>query len=139
MAPTWLTIVAWIYLSVCFGCAAFVTWDIFINGRRQPMGVMNAVFPITALYFGPLALAFYLRWGRTASRPFTASTSVSRHSASEAAMTPASGRVHMDMAGTAGASYGLTEERGPAPSGPREKPWYFGDRPRCAAWASGTA
>jgi hypothetical protein len=28
------------------------------------MGVMNFVFPITALYFGPLALWFYLRWGR---------------------------------------------------------------------------
>jgi hypothetical protein len=64
MAPTWLTVIAWSYLSVCFACAALITYDIFVNGRRQPMGVMNAVFPITALYFGPLALAFYRRWGR---------------------------------------------------------------------------
>jgi hypothetical protein len=44
-----------------------IGFDIFVNGRRQPMGVMNAVFPITALYFGPLALAFYWRWGRSAA------------------------------------------------------------------------
>jgi hypothetical protein len=64
MAPAWLTVVAWIYLSVCFVCAAVIAYDIFVAGHRQPMGVMNAVFPITALYFGPLALAFYWRWGR---------------------------------------------------------------------------
>jgi Domain of unknown function (DUF4396) len=64
MAPTWLTVVAWIYLSVCFGCAAIIGYDIFVTGRRQPMAVMNAVFPITALYFGPLAVAFYWRWRR---------------------------------------------------------------------------
>ncbi len=64
MAPTWLTVVAWIYLATCFCCAAVIAFDIFVAGRRQPMGVMNAVFPITALYFGPLALAFYWRWGR---------------------------------------------------------------------------
>jgi hypothetical protein len=69
MAPGWLTITAWVYLSVCFACAAVVAYDIFGNGRRQPMGVMNAVFPITALYFGPLALAFYWRWGRSAGKP----------------------------------------------------------------------
>jgi hypothetical protein len=76
MAPTWLTVIAWSYLSVCFACAALVTYDIFVNGRRQPMGVMNAVFPITALYFGPLALAFYWRWGRApAATAATAMTS----------------------------------------------------------------
>ena len=64
MAPGWLTILAWTYLAVCSGCAAIIAWDIFAGGRRQPMGVMNAVYPITALYFGPLALVFYTRWGR---------------------------------------------------------------------------
>jgi hypothetical protein len=28
------------------------------------MAVMNFVFPITALHFGPFALALYWRWGR---------------------------------------------------------------------------
>ncbi|MGH3152785.1 MAG: DUF4396 domain-containing protein [Streptosporangiaceae bacterium] len=64
MAPTWLTVVAWTYLALCFCCAAVIAFDIFVAGRRQPMRVMNAVFPVTALYFGPLALAFYWRWGR---------------------------------------------------------------------------
>ena len=33
---------------------------------------MNFVFPITALYFGPLALALYWRWGRAAAAAATA-------------------------------------------------------------------
>jgi hypothetical protein len=47
VAPTWLTVVAWAYLGLCFACAAVVTADIFLVGRRQ-MAIMNAVFPITA-------------------------------------------------------------------------------------------
>ncbi len=65
MPPAWLTVVAWLYLSVCFCCAALISYDIAFNHRRQPMAVMNFVFPITALYFGPAALAFYWRWART--------------------------------------------------------------------------
>jgi hypothetical protein len=68
MSPAWLTAVAWVYLSLCFCCAGIVSYDIVFNRRRQPMGVMNLVFPITALYFGPFALLFYWRWGRVASR-----------------------------------------------------------------------
>jgi|HubBroStandDraft_1064217.scaffolds.fasta_scaffold900495_1 hypothetical protein len=68
MAPTWLTTVGWVYLSICFACAGAIGYDIAVNRSRQSMGVMNAVYPITALYFGPLALAFYWRWAR-AARP----------------------------------------------------------------------
>ena len=64
MAPGWLTVIAWLYPSVCFCCAGIIAYDITVNCRRQPMGVMNFVFPITALYFGPFALALYWRWGR---------------------------------------------------------------------------
>ena len=64
MPPIWLTTVAWIYLGVCFICAGVIGYDIVFAGRRQPMGVMNLVFPITALYFGPAALALHWRWGR---------------------------------------------------------------------------
>jgi hypothetical protein len=53
-----------VYLSICFLCTATITYDIVVNRRRQHMGVMNVVFPITALYFGPFALAFYWRWAR---------------------------------------------------------------------------
>jgi hypothetical protein len=59
MAPNWLTALAWVYLGICFVCAGVIAYDIFVNHRRQPMGVMDAVFPITALYFGPFALALY--------------------------------------------------------------------------------
>jgi hypothetical protein len=68
MASTWLATVAWFYLGVCFVCAAAIAYDIFFNRRRQPMGVMDAVYPITALYLGPFALALYWRWGRSPPR-----------------------------------------------------------------------
>src|SRR5580704_13657629 len=69
MPPAWLLAVAWIYLCVCFVCTGVIGYDIVFGGRRQPMGVMNFVFPITALYFGPAALALYWRWGRAAAGP----------------------------------------------------------------------
>src|SRR5437588_7534377 len=78
MAPTWLTSVAWAYLSLCFICAGIIAYDIAVNRRRQPLGVMNAVYPITALYLGPFALAFYRRWGRSAARTTMAPGSESR-------------------------------------------------------------
>ena len=78
MAPAWLAVVAWLYLSACFGCAAIIACDISFNRRRQPMGVMNFVFPITALYFGPFAVALYWRWGRTAPRTAMASSERAR-------------------------------------------------------------
>jgi hypothetical protein len=64
MAPSWLTTIAWIYLGICFASGGLIACDIAFGHRRQPMGVMNLVYPITALYFGPFALAFYWRWGR---------------------------------------------------------------------------
>jgi Domain of unknown function (DUF4396) len=89
LAPTWLTAVAWAYLSICFACAAVISYDIAVSRRRQPMGVMNAVYPITALYFGPLALAFYWRWARARRRPAAAPASASRESVPRPAMAPA--------------------------------------------------
>lgn len=87
MVPVWLTIVAWLYLSVCFCCAGIIGYDIVFNRRRQPMGVMNFVFPITALYFGPFALILYRRWGRapalTASAPMVMSRTAVPQGAAE--------------------------------------------------------
>jgi len=120
MPPGWLTVLAWVYLSICFACAAAVACDIFINGRRQPMGVMNAVFPITALYFGPLALAFYWRWGRAAASTATAPVSMSREPVSQ----PAGGRPQMEMAGAPGAYDGMTQEDGPEAPATEKKPWW---------------
>ncbi len=55
--------IAWLVLAA--GCAAAIVVDI-LRGRRQPMAVMNVVWPITALYAGPIGLWAY--WKRRAHR-----------------------------------------------------------------------
>ena len=67
MPPEWLTTFAWIWLGLAFASVIVMLVDIG-RGYRQPMGVMNAVWPVTALYLGPVALAAYWRYGR----PYTA-------------------------------------------------------------------
>ncbi len=64
MPPEWLTVVAWIALAVAFASAAWIAGDIFLRGYRQQMWIMEAVWPVTALYFGPAAMWAYRRWGR---------------------------------------------------------------------------
>jgi Domain of unknown function (DUF4396) len=136
MAPTWLTALAWAYLAICFGCAGVIGYDIAVNRRRQPMGVMNVVYPITALYFGPLALAFYWRWARAAPRLPAAAESVSRESVPRPAMAPAGDgmRAHggqpagHDMAG----GHGAGRAGAPTPPDKRGKP----GKPRWAVMAT---
>jgi hypothetical protein len=68
MAPTWLTAVAWTALAVAVASAAVIVVDVYGRGYRQRhMPVMEAVWPITALYLGPLAVWGYRRYGRPAS------------------------------------------------------------------------
>jgi hypothetical protein len=64
MAPQWLTVIAWVSLIAGSLTAAAIAADVFIAGNHQRMGVMDLVWPITALYFGPLAWPAYARWGR---------------------------------------------------------------------------
>lgn len=64
MPPTWLTALAWAALAVAFAGAGWILLDIYGRGYRQQMGVMEAVWPVTALYFGPAAVAAYRAWGR---------------------------------------------------------------------------
>ncbi|MGH2908032.1 MAG: DUF4396 domain-containing protein [Solirubrobacteraceae bacterium] len=64
MPPTWLTVIAWISLALAFATAGLIIYDIFGRGYRQQMAVMAAVWPVTALYLGPLAWWGYRRWGR---------------------------------------------------------------------------
>ena len=56
-------VIGWTALSVAFACALAIAWDI-ARGRRQKMAIMNLVWPITALYWGPVALWAYWRRGR---------------------------------------------------------------------------
>lgn len=58
MPSTWLVVLAWVVLAVAFVSAAGILVDIYARGYRQKMGVMEAVWPVTALYFGPVAV-----WG----------------------------------------------------------------------------
>lgn len=64
MPPIWLTVIAWIWIGLAFSTSFVIAFDIFVRGHRQQMGVMDAVYPITALYLGPLLLVLYWRWGR---------------------------------------------------------------------------
>ncbi|HSR83997.1 MAG TPA: DUF4396 domain-containing protein [Streptosporangiaceae bacterium] len=136
MTPEWLTVVAWIYLSVCFCCAVVVAYDIVVNQRRQQMAIMNVVYPVTALYFGPIALAFYWRWARAPSR--SAMTAMSGAMAS-VEVTAASSRGG-DVTHGHGFGHGFGHgggAAGAAESGGRDQPTASGarGRPRWAAMA----
>jgi hypothetical protein len=64
-----LTVIGSICLVLGFASSGVILFDIAVRGHRQTMGVMNAVYPITALYLGPAALLVYWRWARGAARP----------------------------------------------------------------------
>lgn len=65
----WIEIIGWISLAVAFASALVILVDIFGRGYRQRMAIMDWVYPITALYWGPVALWFYFRHGRRNSQP----------------------------------------------------------------------
>src|SRR5262249_23528473 len=54
--------VAILSLGLAFASALIILLD--LRSRPQPMRIMNAVWPITALYSGPLGLLAYYRIGR---------------------------------------------------------------------------
>jgi len=64
MAPAWLVIIAWISLAVAAASALTLLFHIYVCGYRQRMPVMEAVWPVSALYLGPLAVWMYWRYGR---------------------------------------------------------------------------
>lgn len=66
---SWLTFISWAYLAFCIGSALFIVAD-FFRGHRQQMWIMHLVWPITALYLGPLAVLLY-----TSTRPLSLSGS----------------------------------------------------------------
>ena len=63
MTPEWLTTLAIASLSLALLCAVIIVGDI-LRGNRQHMWVMNIVWPVTALYSGPLGLWAYFAVGR---------------------------------------------------------------------------
>ncbi len=66
MSPERLTIVSWVFLSGAFASSA---WLIVEQVRHpQRMWIMNLVWPITALYMGPLAIWAYYAMGIQSAR-----------------------------------------------------------------------
>jgi hypothetical protein len=64
MTPHWLQIPAIVSLATAACCAAIIAIDIF-NGHRQRMWIMDIVWPVTALWAGPIGLWAYFRLGRS--------------------------------------------------------------------------
>ncbi len=64
--PAWLHVLSWISLAVAFACALVIVLDTV--RRPQKMGIMNVVWPVTALYWGPLGLWAYFRVGRRTTK-----------------------------------------------------------------------
>jgi hypothetical protein len=67
VAPSWLTEIAIIHL-ILSGVSALIVIGDLLAGHRQKMAVMNLVWPITALWSGPLGLAAYWIIGREGSQ-----------------------------------------------------------------------
>lgn len=61
--PEWFYILSWSYLGLCFFCTLVMLVDEAI-GNWQHMTIMNLVWPITGMYWGPAALWGYFTAGR---------------------------------------------------------------------------
>jgi hypothetical protein len=59
--------VAWLSIATALACAVFIIADVVI-WRPQHMQIMNVVWPLTALYAGPLAVGAYFWFGRAMKR-----------------------------------------------------------------------
>lgn len=65
--PVWLHLLAIISLMIGGLCMLVIIIDL-LSGYKQHMWIMNVVWPVTALYSGPLGLWAYYRLGRLSSR-----------------------------------------------------------------------
>ena len=66
MVSEWLRLAAIVSIVLAILCALALLVDLV--RRPQPMWIMNAVWPLTALYAGPLALLAYFWFGRAPAR-----------------------------------------------------------------------
>ena len=67
MIPQWLEIVAIVSLTVAGCCAGVIALDV-AAGHRQKMWIMDVVWPVTALWSGPIGLWGYFRFGRLSTK-----------------------------------------------------------------------
>lgn len=66
MVPPWLHALAIASLTIAMISAARLAFDLMRH--PQKMWIMNVVWPVTALYFGPLTLWLYDRYGRLSAK-----------------------------------------------------------------------
>lgn len=64
MPPDWLQTLSAVYVPASIAAALAVAIDIGLIGRRQPMLIMDIVWPVTMLYWGPVGLMAYAWFGR---------------------------------------------------------------------------
>ena len=55
-------LLAWIALALAVASAAFIVWQTWARGNRLQMPIMEVVWPVTALYLGPVAVWAWRRW-----------------------------------------------------------------------------
>lgn len=72
MVPAWLSVLSWVMLALSFASATWIAADLWWRGHRQAMGIMEAVWPITALYWGLAAVWGYMRLGLPKSQKWRA-------------------------------------------------------------------
>jgi hypothetical protein len=65
--PEWVTNLGWLVTGIGLLLAAVVLADAYLGGYRQSTPALEAVWAITAVYAGGLALWAYYRWGRQAT------------------------------------------------------------------------
>ena len=65
--PSWLTPVAWTFLTLSVLSAAFIAVDIYLGRRRHNSVASELVWIASGLYLGPFAIVFYLSRGRTST------------------------------------------------------------------------
>ena len=64
--PEWLMLLSLISLCLAVVCAVVIAMDLLSHPQKK--WIMNVVWPITALYAGPLAIIFYFKAGRLSSK-----------------------------------------------------------------------
>jgi hypothetical protein len=74
MVAPWLNALAIASLWIALACALYVLVDVVRH--PQGMAIMNWVWPITALYAGPLAVWAYFAWGKASAKPRAAGVAV---------------------------------------------------------------
>lgn len=84
----WLNLLAGSSLILAAACTMIIAADLlWFPHHRQRMWIMNLVWPVTALYAGPIGLWAYVRVGRLSSRG-KASPAAHRHGAPPSTAKP---------------------------------------------------